>query len=86
MLSSAVSVCDDSPPVNTDNVEEFQAVYDVDELAHLIIQELAAASDVAQITTAEMSLEAFRYPQFTVRIDITFEIPHTMGDSDVINF
>jgi hypothetical protein len=86
MLSAFASVYTDSAPMTTDNVIEYAGVYDVDELGHLIIQELAAASDVAQIENVDVSLEAFRYPQYTIRMDIMFEIPHTIGGSDTINF
>ena len=83
MLSAAVSVYDERAPAVNGNVKEYLAAYDADDLAHMVVHELAAVID---ITTVAMSLEAFRYPQFTVRMDITFEIPHTMGGSDTIDF
>ena len=73
--------------ITTGNVREYLGVYESDELGQLIVSEVAAASNKAFIASVDYSLESYsHYPQFPGRAEITIEIPHTLGGSDVINF
>lgn len=85
MTSVAWSIVNDQIVI-TDNVREYAGVYESDDLGHLILSELASASDYP-IASVDYSLEAYsHYPQFPGRADLTVEIPQTMGGSDTINF
>lgn len=70
-----------------DNVKEYPGLYESDDFGHLILSELAGASEIAFITEVGYSIDECNHiPQFPGRADITIEIVQTLGGSDEINF